>query len=232
MTAALPRLPLQLDDAARPENDPQGVGQDVRLDNRILDLRTEPNQAIFKMQSGVCAFFRDFLRGHGFTEIHSPKIISTASESGSTCVALLLFLSFSHSFSCSFDSILFCSHVLHISRSACFCLSFFCGPFLTHFRPPSVFKLDYFDTHAFLAQSPQLYKQMALAADFERVFEIGPVFRAENANTHRHMTEFTGMDFEMTIYEHYHEVSPLCCLFVCFCLLGLLLFCLFICLLF
>ena len=62
---------------------------------------------------------------------------------------------------------------------------------------------------AFLAQSPQLANQMAIAADFERVYEIGPVFRAENANTHRHMTEFIGLDLEMTIEEHYHEVMEL-----------------------
>lgn len=62
---------------------------------------------------------------------------------------------------------------------------------------------------AYLAQSPQLAKQMAIAADFERVFEIGPVFRAENANTHRHLTEFIGLDLEMTIEEHYHEVLEL-----------------------
>ena len=62
---------------------------------------------------------------------------------------------------------------------------------------------------AYLAQSPQLAKQMAIAADFERVYEIGPVFRAENANTHRHMTEFIGLDLEMAIEEHYHEVMEL-----------------------
>ena len=50
---------------------------------------------------------------------------------------------------------------------------------------------------------------MAIAADFERVYEIGPVFRAENANTHRHMTEFIGLDLEMAIEEHYHEVMEL-----------------------
>jgi aspartyl-tRNA synthetase len=50
---------------------------------------------------------------------------------------------------------------------------------------------------------------MAIAADFERVYEIGPVFRAENANTHRHLTEFMGLDLEMTIEEHYHEVMEL-----------------------
>ncbi|EGD72768.1 aspartyl-tRNA synthetase [Salpingoeca rosetta] len=150
---ALPRLPLQIEDATRAEDDTQYPNQDTRLDNRVLDLRAEPNQAIFKMQSGVCRLFRDFLLKEGFTEIHSPKIIGTASESGS-----------------------------------------------------SVFKLQYFKTQAFLAQSPQLYKQMCIAADMGKVFEIGPVFRAEDSNTHRHLTEFTGLDMEMAFNEHYHEV--------------------------
>ncbi|KAF8216172.1 hypothetical protein K438DRAFT_2107385 [Mycena galopus ATCC 62051] len=73
----------------------------------------------------------------------------------------------------------------------------------------SVFKVSYFKGNAFLAQSPQLAKQMAIAADFERVYEIGPVFRAEDSNTHRHLTEFMGLDLEMTIEEHYHEVMEL-----------------------
>ena len=63
----------------------------------------------------------------------------------------------------------------------------------------NAFKLDYFNEKAFLAQSPQLYKQMMINADFERVFEIGPVFRAENSNTNRHLCEFTGLDIEMEI---------------------------------
>lgn len=73
----------------------------------------------------------------------------------------------------------------------------------------SVFKVNYFNRPAFLAQSPQLGKQMAIASDFKKVFEIGPVFRAENSNTHRHLTEFTGLDLEMAIDEHYHEVLRL-----------------------
>ena len=70
----------------------------------------------------------------------------------------------------------------------------------------NVFTLKYFNQPACLAQSPQLYKQMAAACGgFDRVFEIGPVFRAENSNTHRHLCEFTGLDFEMAIVEHYYE---------------------------
>ncbi|MCO5564767.1 hypothetical protein L7F22_018435 [Adiantum nelumboides] len=70
----------------------------------------------------------------------------------------------------------------------------------------AVFKLDYKGQPACLAQSPQLHKQMAICADFGLVFEIGPVFRAENAFTHRHLCEFTGLDLEMEIKEHYSEV--------------------------
>ncbi|KAL2007990.1 hypothetical protein VTN00DRAFT_7972 [Thermoascus crustaceus] len=70
----------------------------------------------------------------------------------------------------------------------------------------SVFQVNYFGRAAFLAQSPQLAKQMAIAADFGRVYEVGAVFRAENSNTHRHLTEYTGLDLEMSIEEHYHEM--------------------------
>ncbi|ONH67869.1 Aspartate--tRNA ligase, cytoplasmic [Cyberlindnera fabianii] len=70
----------------------------------------------------------------------------------------------------------------------------------------NVFEVTYFKNKAYLAQSPQLYKQQLIAADFERVYEVAPVFRAENSNTHRHMTEFVGLDLEMAFEEHYHEV--------------------------
>jgi len=129
------------------------VGQEVRLDHRVIDLRTVANQAIFRIQSGVCQLFREFLLGQSFQEIHTPKLIGGASEGGA-----------------------------------------------------DVFEVKYFERSAFLAQSPQLYKQMALMTDMPRVFEIGPVFRSENSNTHRHMTEFTGLDIEMTFRDHYHEV--------------------------
>ncbi|XP_062108994.1 aspartate--tRNA ligase 2, cytoplasmic [Humulus lupulus] len=70
----------------------------------------------------------------------------------------------------------------------------------------SVFRLDYKGQPACLAQSPQLHKQMAICGDFGRVFEIGPVFRAEDSFTHRHLCEFTGLDVEMEIKNHYFEV--------------------------
>jgi len=154
-----PRLPLQIDDAARPITE-EGedslnirVNQDTRLDNRILDLRTSTNQAIYRIEAGVCKFFRQALERKNFVEIHTPKIIPAASEGGA-----------------------------------------------------NVFTVSYFKTSAYLAQSPQLYKQMAIASDFEKVYTIGSVFRAEDSNTHRHLTEFVGLDLEMAFDSHYHEV--------------------------
>ncbi|XP_067630925.1 aspartate--tRNA ligase, cytoplasmic [Eurosta solidaginis] len=159
VSQAKPQLPLQIEDASRPDNpdEPEGlnirVNQDTRLDNRVLDLRTPANQAIFRLEAGVCRLFRDILTAKGFTEIHTPKIISAASEGGA-----------------------------------------------------NVFTVSYFKDSAYLAQSPQLYKQMAIAADFDKVFTVGAVFRAEDSNTHRHLTEFVGLDLEMAFKYHYHEV--------------------------
>lgn len=159
ISVAAARLPLQIEDASRPitEEDPEAlnihVKQDTRLDNRVLDLRTPANQAIFRLQGGVCQLFRDALSKRNFVEIHTPKIISAASEGGA-----------------------------------------------------NVFEVSYFKGSAYLAQSPQLYKQMAIAADFGRVFTIGAVFRAEDSNTHRHLCEFVGLDLEMAFNYHYHEV--------------------------
>jgi len=148
------RLPIRVEDAGRPEwQEGVHVLRDTRLDNRVLDLRVPSQQAIFRIQSGVCQLFREILLREGFIEIHSPKIIAGASEGGA-----------------------------------------------------EVFKLNYFGQNACLAQSPQLYKQMAICADLDRVFEIGPVFRAENSYTHRHLCEFTGLDIEMAIRDHYFEV--------------------------
>lgn len=129
------------------------VGQEVRLDNRWIDLRTPANQAIFRIESMVGCLFREFLISKDFVEIHTPKIIGGASEGGS-----------------------------------------------------EVFTLDYFGQPACLAMSPQLHKQMTSACSgFERVFETGPVFRAEKSQTRRHLCEFTGFDLEMVIKEHYDE---------------------------
>lgn len=158
VSEALPVLPFQLQDASTPESEGvAAVNQDTRLDCRWLDMRTPANHAIFQLQSKVGQFFREHLISrYNYTEIHTPKIIQTASEGGA-----------------------------------------------------NVFKLNYFDKPAYLAQSPQLYKQMALQGDLEGVFEVAPVFRAENSQTYRHMTEFMGLDVEMVIYRHYYEVLDL-----------------------
>lgn len=155
--ASTPKHPFNLDDAARPEDGPETnlprVNLDTRLNNRVFDLKTCTNQAIFGLQSGIVELFGEYLRSHGFRQIFSPKLIGAASEGGA-----------------------------------------------------NVFRLGYFDRHAFLAQSPQFYKQMAIAGGMERVFEVGPVFRAENSFTHRHLTEFVGLDLEMAFDRDYHEV--------------------------
>lgn len=69
----------------------------------------------------------------------------------------------------------------------------------------NVFSINYFNQSGFLAQSPQLYKQICINSGFDRVFEIGPVFRAENSNTHRHLCEYTSLDLEMTYKYDYME---------------------------
>ena len=68
------------------------------------------------------------------------------------------------------------------------------------------FKLEYFDRPAYLAQSPQIYKQMAICGDLKRVIEIGPVFRVEGAYTLRHLCEYTSLDMEMELNDHYFEI--------------------------
>lgn len=126
---------------------------DTRLNYRFLDLRNEKNILMFKVQTCLINAMREFVVSNKFTEIHTPKIISAASESGA-----------------------------------------------------EVFELNYFDRKAFLAQSPQFYKQMAMCSGFERVFEIAPAFRAEKSNSYRHATEFTSFDIEMSYVETLDEL--------------------------
>ncbi|MDR3021478.1 MAG: aspartate--tRNA(Asn) ligase [Clostridiales bacterium] len=72
-----------------------------------------------------------------------------------------------------------------------------------------LFELDYFGDRAYLAQSPQVYKQMAIAAGFDRVFEIGPAFRADKSHTNRHTTEFTSVDIEMAWIDSIEDIMSL-----------------------
>ena len=134
----------------------ENVNLDTRLDYRFIDLRNEKNMKIFEIQSTIVRYMREYLYNHKFTEIHTPKLIGTASESGS-----------------------------------------------------EVFEVKYFDRKAYLAQSPQFYKQMAMASGFNRVFEVAPCFRAENSNTSRHATEFTSFDVEFSYINSFNDVMNL-----------------------
>lgn len=126
---------------------------DTRLNYRFLDLRSEKNILMFKVQTCMINAMREFVVNNNFTEIHTPKIISAASESGA-----------------------------------------------------EVFEIKYFDRKAYLAQSPQFYKQMAMCSGFEKVFEIAPAFRAENSNSYRHTTDFTSFDIEMSYIDSLEEL--------------------------
>ena len=137
-------------------NDLEGVKLDTRLDYRFLDLRNERNNTIFKVQSLLTRYLREYLYENNFREIHTPKLIGAASESGS-----------------------------------------------------EVFEVKYFDRSAYLAQSPQFYKQMAMASGFSKIFEVAPAFRAENSNTYRHSTEFTSFDVEFSYIDSYEDVMDL-----------------------
>ena len=129
---------------------------DQRIDYRWIDLRTDENQLMFQIQTDMVNSMRQFLLNQNFLEIHTPKLIGAASESGA-----------------------------------------------------DVFEVKYFDRNAYLAQSPQFYKQMAMASGFERIFEVGPVFRAEKSNTNRHTTEFTGFDLEFSYIDSYQDVMDM-----------------------
>ena len=129
---------------------------DQRIDYRWLDLRQEKNLLLFKVQTAFTNAMREILLDKEFIEIHSPKLIGTASESGS-----------------------------------------------------EVFEVKYFDTFAYLAQSPQFYKQMAMAGGFGRIFECGPVFRAEKSHSRKHATEFTGFDLEFSGIESFKDVMKM-----------------------
>ncbi len=129
---------------------------EARMDYRWIDLRRDENQLMLHVQTTLVGAMREYLLGEKFTEIHTPKLIGAASESGS-----------------------------------------------------DVFEVKYFDTNAYLAQSPQFYKQMAMAAGLERIFETGPVFRAEKSYTNKHATEFSGFDLEFSYIDSMYDVMKM-----------------------
>ena len=129
---------------------------DTRLDNRFMDLRKPEVMAIFKIRASAFRAVREFFHSEWFIEIHTPKIIATATEGGT-----------------------------------------------------ELFPMKYFEKDAFLAQSPQLYKQMMMASGLDRVYEIAPIFRAEEHNTTRHLNEAWSIDAEMAFIESEEEVMAL-----------------------
>ena len=129
---------------------------DLKMEYRWIDLRREKNHLMLALQTTLTAAFREFLLDRNFVEIHTPKLIAAASESGS-----------------------------------------------------DVFEVKYFDGNAYLAQSPQFYKQMAMASGLERIFETGPVFRAEKSYTNKHATEFTGFDLEFSYVDSCEDVMKM-----------------------
>ncbi|WP_433751163.1 aspartate--tRNA(Asn) ligase [Falsibacillus pallidus] len=129
---------------------------DLILNHRVISMRNERTQAIFRIQSAITGAFEEFMRSKGFMQMFTPKLVAQGAEGGA-----------------------------------------------------NVFKLDYFGKEAFLAQSPQFYKQMMVAAGYERVYEIGPVFRAEQHNSSRHLNEYTSLDAEMGFIEGFEEIMEM-----------------------
>ena len=149
ITSVADSLPFNYKDLSK-------VNIDTRLDYKWLDFRNEKNLLIRKIESTMIQAMRNYLYQKDFIEIHTPKLLGTASESGS-----------------------------------------------------KVFEVKYFHELAYLAQSPQFYKQMAIAGGLEKVFEVAPAFRAENSNTYRHATEFTSFDLEFSDIDSYEDVMDL-----------------------
>lgn len=129
---------------------------DKRMDWRFLDLRHPKQHLIFRIQTTFLHALRTYWVEHDFIEIHTPKLMASASESRA-----------------------------------------------------ELFEVDYFEGKAYLAQSPQFFKQMAQPAGFGKVFEVGPAFRADPSFTSRHATEFTSVDAEMSWVDSHEDVMKM-----------------------
>jgi nondiscriminating aspartyl-tRNA synthetase len=155
-------LEIQLDDLeivtlADPETPiADDTSIDKRLDWRFLDMRRSEMNLVYRVQTTIENTWRKWWIENNFTEIHSPKLMASPSE----------------------------SHA-------------------------ELFKMEYFETVAYLAQSPQFYKQMAMTAGLGRVFEIGPVFRADPSFTSRHATEFVSIDMEVSWIDSHEDIMSM-----------------------
>ncbi|WP_411721305.1 aspartate--tRNA(Asn) ligase [Mycetocola sp.] len=142
---AIPETPIAADSSL-----------DKRMDWRFLDLRNPKQNLIFRIQTTFEHALRTYWIDNDFIELHTPKLMASASESRA-----------------------------------------------------ELFEIEYFDTKAYLAQSPQFFKQMAQPAGFGKVFEVGPAFRADPSFTSRHATEFTSIDSEVSWIDSHEDVMQL-----------------------
>lgn len=147
LNESLAPLPLGIDD-------PVEADFDTRLNNRFLDLRKPEKSLIFNIESTLLWGIRSYFNGQGFVEVHTPKIVASATEGGA-----------------------------------------------------DLFGVKYFEKDAYLNQSPQLYKEILMSCGLDRVFEVGPAFRAEEHNTTRHLNEFTSIDIEASFSDHHDAMK-------------------------
>jgi nondiscriminating aspartyl-tRNA synthetase len=145
LSHAIPETPIAADSSL-----------DKRMDWRFLDLRHPKQNLIFRIQTTFEHALRTYWVERDFIEIHTPKLMASASESRA-----------------------------------------------------ELFEVEYFGSKAYLAQSPQFFKQMAQSAGFGKIFEIGPAFRADPSFTSRHATEFTSVDTEISWIESHEDVMNL-----------------------
>ncbi|WP_130177047.1 aspartate--tRNA(Asn) ligase [Cryobacterium sp. SO1] len=145
VTHAIPETPIAADSSL-----------DKRMDWRFLDLRQPKSSLIFRIQTTFEHALRTYWIEHDFIELHTPKLMASASESRA-----------------------------------------------------ELFEVEYFDTKAYLAQSPQFFKQMAQSSGFGKIFEVGPAFRADPSFTSRHATEFTSVDSEISWIDSHEDVMKL-----------------------
>ncbi|MGN6445787.1 aspartate--tRNA(Asn) ligase [Amnibacterium sp.] len=145
VTASLPEQPIAADSSI-----------DKRLDHRFLDLRNPAHALVFKVQTTFEHALRSWWVEHGYVEVHTPKLMSSPSESRA-----------------------------------------------------ELFQVPYFETTAYLSQSPQHFKQMAQAAGFGKIFEIADAFRADPSFTARHATEFTSIDAEISWIDSHEDVMAM-----------------------
>lgn len=145
VTLAIPETPIAADSSL-----------DKRMDWRFLDLRQPKSSLIFRIQTTFEHALRTYWIDNDFIELHTPKLMASASESRA-----------------------------------------------------ELFEVEYFERKAYLAQSPQFFKQMAQSSGFGKIFEVGPAFRADPSFTSRHATEFTSVDSEISWIDSHEDVMQL-----------------------